>query len=100
MADKNTADEVEMITLEFDDDTEAVCEFLGVFEVNGKEYAALAPEKDENGHVTDDVYIYAYSEEDDEEEGFTFELTDIEDEEEFRAAAAEFDRIMADPAQN
>lgn len=98
MAGKNTADEMDMITLEFDDGTEAICEFLGVFEANGREYAALAPEKDENGHVTDDVYIYAYSEEDDEDEEFTFELSDIEDEEEFKAAAAEFDRIMADQA--
>lgn len=80
-------EEAEYITLEFDDDTAVDCEVLGTFEANGKEYIALAPEDG-----TDDVYIYGYKAISDDE----FELIEVEDEDEFDAAAAEFDAIMAE----
>ena len=81
-------EEVEdFITLEFDDGTEVECSIMGVFEALGKEYIALVPD-DESG----DVYIYGYKEISDDE----FEILEIESEEEFDAAAAEFDAIMAD----
>ena len=72
------------ITLEFDDGVEIECEILGVFEVKGKEYIALLPDDG-----TDDVYIYGYKEIGEDE----FEILDIEDDEEFREEADEFDRI-------
>lgn len=78
-------EEEEYITLEFDDDSAVDCVVLGVFEANGKEYIALEPQDD-----TTDVYIYGYKAVSDDE----FELIDIEDEDEFDAAAAEFDAIM------
>ena len=82
-------DEEAIITLEFEDEegklTEVECEIMGVFDVAGKEYIALIP--DDN---TDDVYIYGYKEVGEEE----FELVDIEDDAEFEAAVAEFDKIM------
>ena len=77
----------DIITLEFDDDTAVDCYVMGTFEHNGKEYIALAPEDG-----TDDVYIYGYKQINDEE----FEILEIESEEEFDAAAAEFDAIMAE----
>lgn len=84
-------DEEAIITLEFEDEegklTEVECEIMGVFDVAGKEYIALIP--DDN---TDDVYIYGYKEVGEEE----FELVDIEDDAEFEAAVAEFDKIMAE----
>ncbi len=80
-------EEEDIITLEFDDDTAVDCTVMGTFEANGKEYIALAPEDG-----TDDVYIYGYKELADDE----FEIIDIEDDEEFDAAAAEFDAIMAE----
>ena len=80
-------EEAEFITLEFDDDTAVDCEVLGTFEANGKEYIALAPEDG-----TDDVYIYGQKAISDDE----FELIEVEDEDEFDAAAAEFDAIMAE----
>ena len=84
---KNTAieEEEDIITLEFDDDTAVDCYVMGTFELNGKEYIALAPDDG-----TDDVYIYGYKEIGEEE----FEIIEIEDEAEFDAAAAEFDAIM------
>ena len=78
-------EEVEIITLEFDEGEEVECEIMGVFDFNGKEYIALIPDDG-----TDDVYIYGYKEIGEEE----FEIVDIEDDAEFEAVAAEFDKIM------
>ncbi len=92
MADKNQInpettemDEQDIITLEFDDDTAVDAEVIGVFDVGDKEYIALAPLDG-----TDDVYIYGYKDNDDE----TFELIEVEDEEEFNTAVSEFDKLM------
>ncbi|MCI2062735.1 MAG: DUF1292 domain-containing protein [Eubacteriaceae bacterium] len=84
---KTPEEEVEMITLEFDDDTSVECEIMGVFDVDGKEYIALIPDDD-----SDDVYIYGYTEVTDDE----FNITDIEDEAEFEKVTAVFDEMMAD----
>ena len=78
-------EEADVITLEFDDGAEIECEIMGVFDYNGKEYIALIPDDG-----SDDVYIYGYKEVGDEE----FELVDIEDDAEFEAVVAEFDKIM------
>ena len=92
MADKNQInpevedlDEEDIITLEFDDDTAVDAEVIGVFELDDKEYIALAPIDG-----TDDVYIYGYKDNDDE----TFELLEIEDEGKFNKAVEEFDKLM------
>lgn len=78
-------EEMDIITLEFDDGESVECEPLGVFEVGGKEYAALVP-LDED---LEDVYLYEYKEDGDE-----FELIDIEDDEEFEKVVAEFENIL------
>ena len=80
-------EDVDIITLEFDDGGEVECEIMGVFDCEGKEYIALIPHDD-----SDDVYIYGYKESGDDE----FELVDIEDDAEFEKAVAEFDKIMAE----
>lgn len=90
MADEKNnveVEESEVITLEFEDGSEVECEIMGVFDLNGKEYIALIPDDG-----TDDVYIYGYKEVGDDE----FELIDIESDEEFEAAVAEFDKIMTE----
>ena len=78
-------EDVEIITLEFDEGEEVECEIMGVFDFNGKEYIALIPDDG-----TDDVYIYGYKEVGENE----FKLVDIEDDAEFEAVAADFDKIM------
>lgn len=78
-------EEVDVITLEFDDGETIECEIIGVFEYNGKDYIALDPD-DESG----DAFIYGYKEVGDDE----FELVDIDSEEEFEGAAKEFDSII------
>ena len=74
MADERNieVEETEVITLEFDDGAEVECEIMGVFDFNGKEYIALIPEVGED----------------------EFELVAIEDDAEFEAVVAEFDKIM------
>ena len=84
-------EEEDIITLEFDDDSAVDCYVMGTFELEGKEYIALAPEDG-----TDDVYTYGYKQVSDDE----FEILEIESEEEFDAAAAEFDAIMAAEDEN
>ncbi|MCQ2530214.1 MAG: DUF1292 domain-containing protein [Lachnospiraceae bacterium] len=79
-------DELITITLEFEDDEKVVVEPLFIFELEGKEYVALAPIDEES----DDVYLYEYKELDDDE----FEFLDIEDDAEFDKVAAEFERIV------
>ena len=79
--------EEDFITLEFDDGEEIVCEIMGIFEVDGKEYIALIP--DDN---TDDVYIYGYAEISEEE----FDLIDIEDDDEFNKVVEEFEKLTAE----
>ena len=78
-------EEVDIITLEFDEGEEVECEIMGVFDFNGKEYIALIPDDG-----TDDVYIYGYKEVGEDE----FEIVDIDDDAEFEAVAAEYDKIM------
>lgn len=89
MADNknNLQDEADIITLEFEDNTELECEIMGVFDYNSKDYIALIPLDD-----TDDVYIYGYNEIGEDE----FELVDIEDEALFQNVVQEFDAIMAE----
>ncbi len=85
MANNNSNEETNVITLEFEDGEEMECIIIGVFDYNGKEYIALDPDDG-----TGDAYIYGYKEVGDDE----FELVDIEDEAEFEAAAKEFDSII------
>lgn len=79
-------EEREVITLEFDD-KDVECEIMGTFEVDGKEYIALIPDDG-----TDNVWIYTYVLVN--EDPVEFDIIDIEDDAEFEAAVAEFDRIM------
>ena len=70
------------ITLEFDDGGKVEAEVMGVFEVKGVEYVALA---DPN---SDDVYLYRYT-----SDGKSFEMSDIPDDE-FDTVSKEFDALM------
>lgn len=80
-------EEEHIITLEFDDGDSIECEALGIFEVEGKEYAALVPTDEKS----DDVFIYEYRESGDE-----YELIDIEDDDLFDRVVAEFESIVAE----
>jgi uncharacterized protein YrzB (UPF0473 family) len=93
MADNKTRDdigaeeELDTITLEFEDGVVIETDVLGVFESDGKDYIALVPDDG-----SDDVYIYGYKDVDGSED--EFELVDIEDEAEFSAAVDTFEKLM------
>ena len=72
------------ITLEFDDGGVVDCEILGLFDVKGVEYIAIAELEG------DDVYLYRYVAVENEDD---FEMVDIPDDE-FEMVAKEFDAIM------
>lgn len=78
-------EEVEMMHLVLDDDTEVDCYVIGVFDVKDQEYIALLPED------TEDVLIYRYSESDEGPE-----LDNIEDDEEYEEVGKVFDEIFAE----
>lgn len=78
------------ITLTMEDDTEVECAILTIYPVNTKEYIALLP-LDENGqNQQGEVYLYSFSR---TPEGDPM-LANIEDDEEYQAAAEAFDAIL------
>lgn len=82
-------EEMEVITLTFDDDTEVDCMVIGVFSVEEKEYIALLPDGEE------DILLYKYAELDDEE----IELSNIEDDDEFERASDVFYDLFEDDSE-
>ena len=76
------------VTLTLDDDTELECAVLTIFEAAGRDYIALLPldgAEDEEG----EVYLYRYSEVDGQPE-----LDNIQDDDEYEAAADAFDEFL------
>ena len=78
------------ITLEMEDGSEEECVVLDIFELNGKEYIALAPAEPDEDEEESDVYFYAYAEDGDGEPI----LSDIEDDDEFEAVCDRFDELL------
>ena len=81
-------DDIEVITLEFDDGEAEDFEVIGVFEHEGVDYIALGPlAEDEMDHI----YLYRYIE--DGEDSFLVES--IDSDELFEAVAATFDSLIS-----
>lgn len=79
--------EHDTITLSLDDGTELNCVVLDIFTVDDKEYIALQPEE---GEEDDNVFLYRFIQEGDDEP----ELLNIEDDDEFEAVADAFEQIL------
>lgn len=79
-------EEMDVIYLTLDDDSELECGVLGIFEVEDKEYIALLPMGEE------EVLLYEYKELEDEE----FDLGPIDDEEEFNLVTEAFYALYSD----
>ena len=78
------------ITLTMEDDTEVECAILTIYPVNNKEYIALLP-LDENGqNQQGEVYLYGFTRTPDGDPM----LANIEDDDEYQAAADAFDSIL------
>ena len=76
------------VTLTLDNDEELECAVLTIYEVDGKEYIALLPINDEENE-DGDVFLYRYVEVDGEPT-----LENIEDDDEYEAAADAFDEWL------
>lgn len=73
-----------------DDDTEVECAVLTIYPVNQKEYIALLPLDEDGQSESGEVYLYTFSR---TENGDPM-LANIEDDEEYQAAAEAFDAIL------
>ena len=78
----------EKILLEFDDGEEIEVDVLGTFEMDGREYVAVAPD-DESG----DVFLFRL-EESAKSEDNEYGLADITDDAEFERVSAAFDALL------
>lgn len=87
--DCNCNEETVTVTLTLDNDEEVECAVLVIYTVDEQDYIALLP-IDENGENEDgEVYLYRYNEVDGEPE-----LSNIEDDDEYEAAADAFDEWL------
>ena len=87
--DPNEEEREEMtVTLTLDDDTELECAVLTIFEAAGRDYIALLPLDGAEGEEGE-VYLYRYSEVDGQPE-----LDNIQDDDEYEAAADAFDEFL------
>ncbi len=87
-----TEDEADNIrvTLNFDEG-DVECRILTIFEVNDKDYIALLPlDKKGADNADGEVYLYRYFE---DNQGLP-SLDNIEDDEEYEAAADRFDELL------
>lgn len=78
------------VTLTLDNDEVLECAVLTIYSVDDKEYIALLPLVEEGDEEEGDVYIYRYVETEDGEPT----LENIEDDDEYEAAADAFDEWL------
>ena len=78
------------VTLTLDNDEEIECAVLTIYSVDDKEYIALLPLDEESDNEEGDVFIYRYVETEDGEPT----LENIEDDDEYEAAADAFDEWL------
>ena len=78
------------VTLTLDNDEEVECAVLTIYTVDNKDYIALLPLDEEGENEEGEVYIYHYIE---TEEGEPT-LENIEDDDEYEAAADAFDEWL------
>lgn len=78
------------VTLTLDDDSVVECAILTIFPLGERDYIALLP-IDENGENEDgEVFLYRYSEDENEEPS----LENIEDDDEYEMVADKFDELL------
>ena len=78
------------VTLTLDNDEVIECAVLTIYSVDDKEYIALLPLDEDGDNEEGDVYIYRYVETEDGEPT----LENIEDDDEYEAAADAFDEWL------
>ncbi|MBO4695888.1 MAG: DUF1292 domain-containing protein [Lachnospiraceae bacterium] len=87
MADYSENLDHDTVTLYLDNDEEVECDVIAIFPARDGEYIALAPQNNEEGQV----YLYRFSETEDESSP---KLDNIEDDEEFEEVSEAFYEYM------
>ena len=82
---------IETITLEYEDGSSEELEVVGIFEHDGASYIALIPLDDENDG-DDELFVDLYACEEDEDGALT--IYEIEDDDLFDAVADTFDSLL------
>ena len=86
-------DDLGTVVLTMDDDTELECSIVCIYPVDDKQYIALMPIAENGDEVEgDEILIYRYIESEDGEP----DIENIEDDDEYDAAADAFDEILDD----
>jgi len=83
-------DETVTVTLTLDNDEVIECAVLTIYPVGDKEYIALLPLNEDGDNEDGEVYIYRYLETEDGEPA----LENIDDDDEYEAAADAFDEML------
>ncbi|MGC4020213.1 MAG: DUF1292 domain-containing protein [Muricomes sp.] len=78
------------VTLTLDNDEELECAVLTIFETEGQEYIALLPLDEDGNNEDGEVFLYRYSETEDEQP----KLDNIEDDDEYERVADKFDEWL------
>lgn len=78
------------VSMTLEDGTELSCDVIAIFPAGDRQYIALLPDKVIPGYEENEVFLYRYR----ELAGDDVELTPIEDEEEYEAAADAFDELL------
>ncbi|MBR1478389.1 MAG: DUF1292 domain-containing protein [Lachnospiraceae bacterium] len=86
-------DEEMKVELELEDGTNVVCAVVTIIEVNGQDYIALLPLKEDGTNDDGEVWFYGYSENPDDPNEEP-ELRYIEDDDEYEAVADKFDEYL------
>lgn len=90
--DTNMTEGLGTVTLTLEDDQEVECMILSIYPAAGNEYIALLPLGDDGEPDEDsEVYLYRYI---DHGEDRDPELQNIDDDEEYEAAADAFDEML------
>jgi len=87
--DCNCNDETVTVTLTLDNDETVECAVLTIYSIGENEYSALLPLDEDGENDEGEVYIYRYKEVDGEPT-----LDNIEDDDEYEAAADAFDEWL------
>lgn len=87
---KNTDEEIEIITLDLEDGKTLDCQILSILNVSGQDYIYLLPQDNCEFSAEGEFFIYKYFEDDNEEITLDNDLTD----EEFEMAADAFDALL------
>lgn len=78
------------VTLTLDDDSVVECAILTIFPLGERDYIALLPIDESGESENGEVFLYRYSEDENEEPS----LENIEDDEEYEMVADKFDELL------